>query len=57
MSTDSTQTKTIFLATQALLRDLHSKLSSWVSNALLLALQALSTDLYDLQLFHLFLWL
>ena len=40
-----TQTKTLFLATQALLSDLRSKAFSSVSNTLFLALQALSTDL------------
>ena len=47
----STQTKTYFLAAQALLCDLRSNASF---SALFLALQALSTDL---QLFQQFLWL
>ena len=42
---ESTQTKTLFLVTQALLSDLHSKASSSVSIPLFLNLQALSTDL------------
>ena len=47
----STQTKTLFLATQALLRDLHSKASFSVSKALFLAIQALCQLIYDMQLF------
>ena len=51
----STQTKTLFLATQALLRELRSKASFLVSKSGFTS--SLSTDLYDLQHFLLFLWL
>ena len=45
MTLRSIQSKSLFLATQALLSDLRSKAFSSVSNTIFLNLQALSTDL------------